>query len=98
MECYIRSVDDNDPITLYQRPRGFGGVAVAFRKDFSQFCKEIKEGSPAIILPLVMDAAPSQLCIINAYLSCRGSHSEMEFDQALDILQLLLENTALLTK
>ena len=75
-------------ITLHQRPRGYGGVAVAVNKNLSKHCVETKDGAVAI---LVISASPTNICIINAYLPCRGSHSEMEYDQALDTIQVLIE-------
>ena len=77
MDCFIRSVDDDDPITQHQRPRGYGGVAIAFKRDMSKQCTSIPDGTCAV-QPIIIQATPRDLCIINVYLPCRGNHSESE--------------------
>ena len=86
MDCFIRSVDDDDPITQHQRP----GVAIAFKRDMSKLCTSIPDGTCAV-QPINIQAAPRDLCIINVYLPCRGNHSESEFSSARDAIQVIME-------
>jgi hypothetical protein len=45
-----KSVDSNDPISPYQLPRGYGGVAILWRKDLDSY-----------ITPLQGDSIPSNI-------------------------------------
>ena len=90
MDCVSRCIDDNEPISNYQRPRGYGGVAIAWGRRLSHRVKQIPDGNE-FILPIIMKSDPKDLCIINVYLPCRGNHSEGEFDQGLDILSTIVD-------
>ena len=81
---------DDDPITQHQRPRGYGGVAIAFKRDMSKHCTSIPDGT-CDVQPIIIQATPRDLCIINVYLPCRGNHSESEFSSALDAIQVIME-------
>ena len=87
----IRSIDDGDPITLHQRPRGYGGIAVAYNNNLAKHIQPLPDGNTAI-QPIILNSVPRGiLSIINVYLPCRGNHTEMEFDAALDSLQTIID-------
>ena len=88
-DCIVRCVDDSDPILQHQRPRGYGGVAIAFRKDLAKFISSIPDGSNSV-LPVLIKCTPRPICLINCYLPCRGNHSEAEFDAELDCLDTII--------
>ena len=44
-----RSVDDKDPISLHQRPRGFGGVAFVWDRKLSHRISIIPDGNEHIL-------------------------------------------------
>ena len=44
-----KSVDDNDTISPFQKPRGYGGVAVFWRKSLDRYIKPLPDGSDRLI-------------------------------------------------
>ena len=45
-DCIIRSIDDGDPITLHQRPRGYGGIAVAYNNNLAKHIQPLPDSRP----------------------------------------------------
>ena len=88
LDCTIRCCDDNDPIPLYQRPRGYGGTALIWKRQFSSLVSCPPDGT-ARILPIVIQNDPRNLCLISVYLPSRGNHSESEYAACLDELSVL---------
>ena len=89
MDYTSRSVDEKDPIPLYQRPRGYGGVALAWSKNLSRFAKKIPDGSERI-LPVLFESEYDKVCVISVYLPCQGSYSEATYQDSLDILSTVI--------
>jgi hypothetical protein len=89
-ECVLRCADDREPISLYQRPRGHAGVALIWDSSLSPNIIQVKEGCDAVF-PILIKDYPRDLCLINVYMPCRGSHTELEFAGTLDTLHELLE-------
>lgn len=81
-----KSVDDDNPITPYQRPRGYGGVAIFWKKSLNHMVKSLHDGGKRIICCELV--SPNiKTCIINTYMPCRGrSSDEAAFDETLDEL------------
>ena len=91
MDCVIRSIDDDDHIPLYQRPRGYGGVAIAWKRSISSQVLTIPDGNK-IILPIIIKSSPKDICLVNIYLPCRGGgNHEQDYDAALDSLHAILD-------
>ena len=77
------------PFPLYQRPRGYGGVALAWSKNLSQFAKKIPDGSERII-PVLFESEYDKVCVISVYLPWQGSYSEATYQDSLDILSTVI--------
>ena len=90
MDCVIRSIDANNPIPLYQRPRGYGGVAFAWKRRFSQYVKQIPDGNERV-LPVLLERYHEKVCFICAYLPCQGSYTEIEYQDSLDVLASVIQ-------
>ena len=75
-----KSADDNDPLSPYQRPRGYGGVAILWEKSLPVIAHP--DGSERIQVIQV----GHNINIINAYMPCRGSYSNDEFCEEMDKL------------
>lgn len=75
--CHAKSVDDSDPISPYQRPRGYGGTAIFSPKDWAAITKYEKDGDHRIIV-LTINLPGRHLCIVNCYLPCRGYKTSLD--------------------
>ena len=85
--CYVKSVDDHNPISAYQRPRGFGGVAFIWNSTINHLITTYPDGSSHIIIICLELPTEKDLCIINVYMPCRGSaQREHNFRESLDEL------------
>lgn len=84
---WSRSVDDLQPISPFQKPRGYGGTAFLWRKDLDDVVKELPDGNERIIC-IEVTTTSVKLCLICTYMPCRGGgvNCESEFQEALDIL------------
>ena len=81
-----KSVDDNDTISPFQKPRGYGGVAVFWRKSLDRYIKLLPDGSDRLIC-IELNIGLSMYCFINTYLPCRGSYSNEDYKAVLDEIQ-----------
>ena len=83
-EVYMKSVDDSDPISPLQRPRGKGGVATMWRSSISRNVTKLPDGSERVCV-LRCDTEEGPVSIVNVYMPCRGySSSEQMFNEILD--------------
>ena len=84
---YARSVDDLQPISPFQKPRGYGGTAFLWKKDIDGLVKELPDGNERIIC-LEVTTTSDKFCLICAYMPCRGrgTNSEADFHETLDTL------------
>ena len=69
----VKSVDENDPIAPHQRPRGYQGVAILWDKKLPVIKHTV---GPEWIQAITIG---EDICILNAYLPCRGSYTDDEF-------------------
>jgi exonuclease III len=69
--CHAKSIDDLEPVSPFQRPRGYGGIATFSPKGWTAMTKHIKDGDHRIIV-LTINLPGCHLCIVNCYLPCRG--------------------------
>lgn len=85
---FARAVDDSNPISPYQKPRGYGGVALMWRKSIDNRITKLPDGNEKIIcIEIIYSTA--KLCLVCAYLPCRGrsTESETQFCDALDAIR-----------
>lgn len=75
-----KSVDDNDKIPATQRPRGYGGVCILWKKSIP--AKKLPDGSERTIALQI-----GGYTLVNTYLPCRGGKGDVqEFNDELDQL------------
>ena len=83
-EDSITSVDSDDPISPYQRPRGYGGAAILWHSTLLPHISTLKEKTARITAISNTKVAIKDICIIGAYFPCRGlRESEAEFEDTL---------------
>ena len=68
----LKSVDDKDPLPPQCRPRGRGGVTIIWKKDIDSMVYLVSDDDDRI-QALMIHTSFGDLCIINAYMPCRGS-------------------------
>ena len=89
--CAAKSVDDEDPISLFQCPRGYGGVAILWRKIIDDEENLLPDGSSSIIC-LELKTNRKKICIISLYMPSRGRpESEADSQDALDEINEIIE-------
>ena len=84
----LKSVDDKDPLPPQCRPRGRGGVAIIWKKDIDSMVSLVSDGGDRI-QGLMIHTLYGDLCIINAYMPCRGSKDAE--DSYRDVLSQITE-------
>ena len=85
--CFAKSVDDEDPISPKQRPRGYGGLAIYIP---TKWAAEVRfaNGSDHQLCAVTIDLPGCHICIINCYLPCRGYRTSANmYGEALDQLR-----------
>ena len=75
-----KSVDDSDKNSSNQRPRGYGGACILWKKNISAI--KLPDGYERTVL-LQLD---NRITIINTYLPCRGKCSNEETADEIDQL------------
>ena len=66
-EYVARSVDEDDPLPPYKLPRGYGGVAILWKKNISNLCTPQLDGTNRMNVLSI-----GEHTIINVYMPCRG--------------------------
>ena len=79
-KCICKCVDDDDPFVPYKAPRGYGGIAILYRKNLTGI--SIYQGNTERMITITQ----GELAITNVYLPCRGSYSNQEFYSEIDRL------------
>ena len=69
--AYSKAVDDNDPLHPNQKPRGYGGVSLLFRKNMDLKVKKLIHGENRMVVIEVQSSTP--ICICNVYMPCKNS-------------------------
>jgi hypothetical protein len=73
-DYHLKCTDMHNPIPPTQRPRGYGGVAILWHKDFSPFITRLPDGNERIVaIQIQTEAGEPDICLICAYFPCRGS-------------------------
>ena len=85
-----KSIDSNDPISPYQMPRGYGGVAILWRKDLDSYITPLQVGNERI--QCIELSGKQNIILISIYLPCKSSDSHYaNFKQCVDILHEIFE-------
>ena len=79
--AHAKSVDMNDPIPPVQVPRGYGGTAILYKKNWDIKVDLCPDGCDRINV-LVLHTIP-KLCVINVYMPCRGNNSKDTYSNTL---------------
>jgi exonuclease III len=79
----VKCVDDEDPISPLQRPRGKGGVAIIWKKDIDHLVTALEDGGDRIQC-IIINANGTKLCIACTYMPCRGKHYDTDYSAVLD--------------
>lgn len=88
--CSARSVDDDEPIPPYQRPRGYGGIATYIPSQWEALTRQTKDGNQRINVSTI-EFPHTKLCIVNCYLPCRGyKTSYSDYDDSLSQLREII--------
>ena len=78
-----KSVDDQDPVSAYQRPRGYRGVAILWHKTVPvEILNDGSDRTQAVNIG-------KETTLINSYLPCRGTGTNDAFCQEVDIVEEL---------
>ncbi len=90
-EAFTKCVDDNDPISPLQRPRGMRGVAVLWHRRLSHLVTVHPDGSDRVCVITIKTTSDRDLCVVTVYMPSRGlSDSEREFQAMLTELEEIL--------
>jgi hypothetical protein len=79
-KCICKSVDDEDPFIPHKAPRGYGGTAILWKKNFTGIT--VCPGNTHRMITITQ----RDLAITNVYLPCRGSYSNQDFYSEIDRL------------
>ena len=77
---HTRSADDDDPIPPTMRNRGHGGVAIFWKKKYTDH-EELPDGSPRTVAIRI-----SNTIVINSYLLCKGTYPLHLYQEEMDLL------------
>ena len=65
--CQVKCVDDKNPISPLQRPRGMSGTAVCYRREIANSVTEKPDGSMRINV-IKVHLKPKPLLVIGVYM------------------------------
>ncbi|CAC5418944.1 unnamed protein product [Mytilus coruscus] len=84
------AVDDKDPISPTNLPRGYGGTGILWRKDLNNFINPLDIGNDRICCVELLGS--SKLLLVSDYLPCKGSPSDsLEFYNCIDQLREIVQ-------
>ena len=83
---YARFIDGDSPINHSERIRGYGGVAILWHPNLTPYIRPLPDGTNHIIA-IELEAEPKPLCMINAYMPCRGrKNTAHQYSESIDII------------
>lgn len=82
--------DCNEPISNFQVPRGRGGVAIMWPREWDKYIKKLNNGNERIIAAEIQ-TKNKPICLINVYLPTKMVNSDNQYQENLDILQTMLD-------
>jgi hypothetical protein len=83
-----KAIDSDDPITPAQMPRGFGGVAILWKKDLDQNVRALKDGGNRV-QAIEIATVNSKLVLVCVYMPSKGLSDH--YDDFVDTLEQLHE-------
>ena len=87
-----KGVDINDPLLPVSMPRGYGGVAVIWRKEIDHIIRPLEDGSEKIQYIEIHGNKNSRLQVISVYLPAKGSKNHVtEFQECIDKIYELIQ-------
>ncbi|CAG2192047.1 unnamed protein product [Mytilus edulis] len=87
-----KSVDDKDPLPPTHMPRGYGGVAILWRKEINHLITPIHIGNERIQC-VELKGISQQLLLVSIYIPCKSSaNSISELKECIDILYEILQS------
>lgn len=84
--AFSKAVDDDNPLPPTQKPRGYGGVAILFRKEMDLTVKKLPSGGNRIVAVEIQTTPP--LCICCVYMPSRNSKNSSSDNYQLFLDQL----------
>ena len=85
-------MDKRNPIQPTQVPRGYGGVAVLWRKNIDHMIRELPDGNECMQCKELKDSNSKPLLMVSAYLPTRGyKDSQDRFQEAVDQLYEIVQ-------
>jgi hypothetical protein len=86
-----KAIDSDDPITPAQMPRGFGGVAILWKKDLDQNVRSLNDGGTRV-QAIEITTVNSKLVLVSVYMPSKGlSDQYEEFVDTLEQLHEIIE-------
>ena len=80
-----------DNLSNFQAPRGKGGVAIAWPRDWSHLVRRLEDGNGRIVL-IEIQCQKEKLCIINVYMPTLNlPKSKTTYQEHLDLLYSILK-------
>ena len=76
--AYSKAVDEENPLPPNQKPRGFGGVALLYRKNLDFTIKKLIHGENRMVVIEVQSSPP--ICVCNVYMPSRNSKGSSRGD------------------
>ena len=87
--AFSKAVDEDNPLPPTQKPRGFGGVALLYKKNLDLKIKKLVHGENRMVVIEVQSVPP--LCVCNIYMPSRNSkgnsRSDDNFQSCLDQIE-----------
>jgi exonuclease III len=72
-----KGVDKYDPLLPVSMPRGYGGVAIIWRKDIDHIIRPLEDGSEKIQCVEISGNKDIKLLLISIYLPAKGSNNHI---------------------
>lgn len=88
--CEAKSVDDNNDTETFTTGRGYGGVAVYWKKDLDNSVKCTTEGNERILV-LNINTTTTPICIISVYMPSNNKCGDEEYIDTLAQLGELVD-------
>ncbi|KAK3089516.1 hypothetical protein FSP39_004221 [Pinctada imbricata] len=86
-----KAVDDRNPIPPVQKPRGYGGVGILWRKDLDHLVTAISEGNERMQC-VIISMENTSILLMSVYLPTKGqSDNYVEFAECISLLGAIIE-------
>ena len=82
MMYVAKSIDDENPELSMTMMRGYGGVAIMWKKEIDEKVKPIAEGGNRILV-LHIEQERKPLCLINVYMPADNKNQDLEYKDTL---------------